>query len=177
MLISLYLPYLHWDSYKRMMKRREIIKQRLLQGRSPPISLKAMRSDVDTKIAWKYLGYDPPFNCSRTLDQYAYPDLRDPRPRDDDQIIYKMTKEWTENGSARRTPRAPRYLQMRDKIGEIFNYKDEEREEYSAWQTKFDDLLDGKVLMVEQLWLWAPDTGMPAFIGLIWILDVCIWYD
>jgi hypothetical protein len=34
--MALYLPYLHWDTYRRMIKRREFVKKRLDQGRARP---------------------------------------------------------------------------------------------------------------------------------------------
>ena len=170
-LISLYFPYLHWDSYKRMIKRRDILKERILQGRSKPAPLKVARSDVENKVAWKYLGYDPPFNCARTLDQYGYPDLLDPRRRDDNQILYKRTQEKIPNPSDWKFSR-PRAMEAHfQRIGEIFGRSDQELEEFEAWQSEFDNVLDGKVLMVEQVWLWVPDTGMAIFQSCILYID------
>jgi len=44
-------------------------------------------------VIWQFLGHDPPINCRRTLDQFGYPSLLDTRARDDDQMLYKMTKQ------------------------------------------------------------------------------------
>ena len=44
-------------------------------------------------MIWQFLGHDPPINCRRTLDQFGYPSLLDTRARDDDQMLYKMTKQ------------------------------------------------------------------------------------
>jgi hypothetical protein len=126
---------------------------------------------VENKVAWKYLGYDPPFNCARTLDQYGYPDLLDPRRRDDNQILYKRTQEKIPNPSDWKFSR-PRAMEAHfQRIGEIFGRSDQELEEFEAWQSEFDNVLDGKVLMVEQVWLWVPDTGMAIFQSCILYID------
>jgi hypothetical protein len=57
------------------------------------------------------------------------------------------------------------------RIGEIFGRSDQELEEFEAWQSEFDNVLDGKVLMVEQVWLWVPDTGMAIFQSCILYID------
>jgi hypothetical protein len=83
--ICLFLPYLHFDSYKRVIRRRNVILQRLRRGRARPIPEEIAKSDsTELQVIWEFLGHDPPMNCRRTLDQYGYPSLRDTRGRDDD---------------------------------------------------------------------------------------------
>ena len=84
---------LHWDTYKRLVRRRFIVKERMEQGRVRPIHqyIKDSKS-IETKMAWKYLGAEFPFHCRRTLDQYGYPNLRSTEARDDDQMLWKRTK-------------------------------------------------------------------------------------
>lgn len=95
--LYLYLPFLHFDSYKTLIKRRGMIKKRMLQGRTRPVPLQVAKDkSKELQIIWEYLGHDPPINCRRTLDQYRYPSMHDTRARDDDQMLYKMTKEKAE---------------------------------------------------------------------------------
>ena len=130
-MMSLYLPYLHWDTYKRMVKRRDIVKRRLNQGRSRPFPESIGSMDLELIVAWKYVNYDLPFHTRRTLDQFGYPNLADTRARDDDQMLYKMTKH------------PP---------------KEKEKNEESSKKDFYETLKDGKVLMVDQVWLWIVDT-------------------
>lgn len=136
-----------------------MILQRLGHGRTHPIPESVAKSEsLESQVIWEYLGHDPPLNCRRTLDQYGYPSLRDTRSRDDDQMLYKLTKEralvpglepalygqmsdssaGTEGSESRRS-----------KTGSQYGGHEDERE---------DDVLNGNVLMVDQLWLWAIDT-------------------
>lgn len=128
----LYLPYLHFDSYKAVIKRRKLIKQRLEQGRSNPVPAWVPNDEsLELKLIWVFLGHDPPINCRRTLDQYQYPSIHDTRARDDDQVLYKLTKE-----------RLPYSTSISS-----FGLQNEE-----------DDVLNGNLLMVDQLWMWIMET-------------------
>ncbi|KAL9565774.1 hypothetical protein ACKAV7_009956 [Fusarium commune] len=155
----LFLPYLHFDSYKRLIRRRELILQRLGHGRARPVPESVAKSDsLESQVIWEFLGHDPPLNCRRTLDQYGYPSLRDTRSRDDDQMLYKLTKERTfapglgpglhgqmSNSSSGSSGSGSRRSKTSSQDGE-----DEEGCE--------DSILNGNVLMVDQLWLWAIDS-------------------
>ncbi|KAF5670816.1 hypothetical protein FDENT_11137 [Fusarium denticulatum] len=155
----LFLPYLHFDSYKRLIRRRELILQRLGHGRARPVPETVAKSDsLESQVIWEFLGHDPPLNCRRTLDQYGYPSLRDTRSRDDDQMLYKLTKERTfapglgpglhgqmSNSSSGSSGSGSRRSKTSSQDGE-----DEEGCE--------DSILNGNVLMVDQLWLWAIDS-------------------
>ncbi|KAG6034232.1 hypothetical protein E4U41_006630, partial [Claviceps citrina] len=183
MYTCLFLPYLHFDSYKRLIRRRHLVIQRLSQGRAQPVPEDVARSDsLELQVMWEYLGHDPPINCRRTLDQYAYPSLRDTRSRDDDQMLYKLTKERVRRpveekgpvlqrlGSSSRVtasdshassqPRQPSsrsaesgsLSSWRERIlGREAHGADEEEEEE-------DKVLNGNVLMVDQLWLWVVES-------------------
>jgi hypothetical protein len=147
-MMSLYLPYLHWDTYTRMVKRRDIVKSRLIQGRSRPTPESIGTMDLELIVAWKYLGYDPPFHTRRTLDQFGYPNLSDTRARDDDQMLYKMTKrppkekeeKPTQDGKAKSAPGDP-------------THEKEDETNPSPKKDFYKTLRDGKVLMVDQVWL------------------------
>lgn len=179
----LFLPYLHFDSYKRLIRRREVILRRLGHGRSRPVPELVAKSDsLELQVVWEYLGHDPPINCRRTLDQYGYPSLRDTRSRDDDQMLYKLTKErpcgpdqdgrtgvyaqWSTTGSggssekdAGQSSAASGWRERLTGRGQADNDAEE------------DSLLNGNVLMVDQLWLWVihsrespnPITRDPAY--------------
>jgi hypothetical protein len=118
----------------------------------------AKSDSLESQVIWEFLGHDPPLNCRRTLDQYGYPSLRDTRSRDDDQMLYKLTKERTfapglgpglhgqmSNSSSGSSGSGSRRSKTSSQDGE-----DEEGCE--------DAILNGNVLMVDQLWLWAIDS-------------------
>lgn len=175
--LYLYFPFLQFDSYKMLVKRRDIIKRRVAQGRTRPVpSEVAKEASLESRVIWEYLGYDPPFNCRRTLDQYRYPSLHDTRARDDDQMLYKMTKERVYfNGKPavaslgpvlRGEERTPTNFEVGDAAG--FGDEDDDQEhldsdsesnEDESDAKPEDDVLDGNVLMVDQLWLWAADSS------------------
>ena len=142
--MTLYFPYLHWDTYKRMITRRDIIKERIAQGRSRPTPNKIGKLDMEHKVSWRYLSYDPPFNTRRTLDQFGYPNLLDTRARDDDQMLYKMTKA----------------QEFREEIGpkKEKSTGSEPADRDESDEDEYEHLKDGKVLMVDQVWLWLVDN-------------------
>ncbi|RYP63780.1 hypothetical protein DL771_009113 [Monosporascus sp. 5C6A] len=124
---------------------------------------------LESRVIWEYIGHDLPLNARRTLDQYGYPSLRDTYARDDDQMLYKLTKERValpsknkqdmydisdgrEQSAAFSTPSPfPRSAET-PIMSEAASYKYESEEDLES------DILDGNVLMVDQLWLWAVDT-------------------
>ncbi|PTB69411.1 hypothetical protein BBK36DRAFT_1165681 [Trichoderma citrinoviride] len=179
MAICLFLPYLHFDSYKRLIRRRELISKRLAHGRARPIPESVAKSDsLELQVIWEFLGHDPPINCRRTLDQFGYPSLRDTRSRDDDQMLYKLTKEryrdpseyqglfnqstsdvgsggssnksGSGSGSGSGGRSGASHASWRDKLTK-------EAEENGEEETE-KDVLNGNVLMVDQLWLWTIST-------------------
>ncbi|RFU78220.1 ankyrin repeat [Trichoderma arundinaceum] len=176
MYVCLFLPYLHFDSYKRLIRRRELIARRLAHGRARPIPESVAKSDsLELQVVWEFLGHDPPINCRRTLDQYGYPSLRDTRSRDDDQMLYKLTKERyydvaeyrglysqtssglasgessskSGNGSGSGSGSGSGTGSWREKLNKQNGDGEEEAEK---------DVLNGNVLMVDQLWLWTIST-------------------
>lgn len=91
--VYLYMPFLHFDTYKAIVKRRALISKRLFQGLRKPIPLDILKEpSLELRVIWEYLDRDPPINIRRTLDQFQHPSL-DTKARDDDQVLYKMTKE------------------------------------------------------------------------------------
>ncbi|KAK0707470.1 hypothetical protein B0H67DRAFT_587675 [Lasiosphaeris hirsuta] len=161
--LSLYLPYLHFDTYQSIVRRRNLIERRLAHGRATPVPQKiADLESLELRVIWEYIGYDPPLNCRRTLDQFGYPSLQDTNARDDDQMLYKLTKQaplplWSraplyKAGSAsRRSLNSKAYLTEKEEKCDSSSDLDTEYEEET-------DLRDGNLLMIDQLWLWAIDT-------------------
>lgn len=91
--IYLCMPFLHFDTYKAIVERRRLISRRLFHGLRKPVPVDILREpSLELKAIWDYLDHDPPINIRRTLDQFQYPSL-DTKARDDDQVLYKMTKE------------------------------------------------------------------------------------
>ncbi|ROV91125.1 hypothetical protein VSDG_07824 [Cytospora chrysosperma] len=176
--LYLYFPFLHFDTYRTLIKRRELIKRRMQQGRTRPVpSDVAKEASRELQVIWEYLGHDPPVNCRRTLDQYRYPSLHDTRARDDDQMLYKMTKERVQAGDkcqdnvSRPVSRGDCRAYTQWEEDEILDDDDKECEnqciaeadgEFEDSDADFDPdddgILDGNVLMVDQLWLWVVDT-------------------
>lgn len=158
--ISLYLPYLHWDTYKMLIRRRHLIKRRLSHGRSRPVPEDVAKMDLEHRVIWDYLGHDLPFNCRRTLDQFGYPNLHDTRARDDDQMLYKMTKQRQRRRnkvSGRRRTEHEGDSRFNEKGGPATDQESTDLEERDSDED--EDVLDGTVLMVDQLWLWAISQG------------------
>ncbi|KAM5344755.1 hypothetical protein ACJ41O_010617 [Fusarium nematophilum] len=154
----IFLPYLHFDSYKRLIRRRELILSRLAHGRARPVPEQVAKSDsLEGQVIWEYLGHDPPVNCRRTLDQYAYPSLRDTRSRDDDQMLYKLTKE---RGGCPPGMTGPGSLhgQVSDISAGSKRSKGSGSQDGGEEEDPEESILNGNVLMVDQLWLWAIDS-------------------
>lgn len=183
--LYLYMPYLHFDTYSNMIKRRNLIRRRLAHGRASPIPKEvAELESLELRVIWEHLSCDPPLSCRRTLDQFAYPSLQDTYARDDDQMLYKLTKKEPHShpvgASLRRTEthhsffswnshgRRSRTLGTKSSSGLGSTSKKEEKEGeprlVSGVDSGLEDtdieqsLKEGNVLMVDQLWLWAIDT-------------------
>ncbi|ODA83503.1 hypothetical protein RJ55_02017 [Drechmeria coniospora] len=166
MYTCLFLPYLHFDSYKRLIRRRDLILRRLDTGRSRPVPESVAKSDsLELQVVWEFLGHDPPVNCRRTMDQYRYPSLRDTRSRDDDQMLYKLTKERT---CAARDQDRSLYGQTSTAGSGSAKGGRQSSSASMGWRERLmgkngaddgDDagssVLNGNVLMVDQLWLWV----------------------
>ena len=160
--ISLHLPYLHWDTYKLLVKRRNLVKRRMLHGRSRPVPKDVSGMDLEHRVIWASLGNDPPFNCRRTLDQFAYPNLHDTRARDDDQMLYKMTKERHKLGGAGSSNTKSHKNHDEHNIDDKQRLSGDQRKTKTEEANADDDILDGTVLMVDQLWLWVISQGMAS---------------
>ncbi|KAK7740988.1 hypothetical protein SLS53_005051 [Cytospora paraplurivora] len=175
--LYLYFPFLHFESYRKLIKRRDLIKRRMKQGRTRPVPREvAQETSKELQVIWEYLGHDPPINCRRTLDQYRYPSLHDTRARDDDQMLYKMTKERIVEGSGYASDELTRLVPklegkaytQRHSVEESPDWNDDDDTDDPEVDSDFegsdtdhspdDNVLDGNVLMVDQLWLWVVDT-------------------
>ncbi|KAI1078676.1 hypothetical protein F5B20DRAFT_200228 [Whalleya microplaca] len=179
--LYLYLPYLHFDTYLNIVRRRNILKRRLKHGRARPVPKDiAELESLELRVVWEFIGHDPPLNTRRTLDQYGYPSLQDTYARDDDQMLYKLTKERIALPFKRKqdmyhvgddgepssamppTSRSPisRLASAVDTLvkSETASHTDESESNLE------DDILNGNALMVDQLWLWSIDqTTLATF--------------
>ena len=161
--LVVYLPYLHWDTFKNLQKREAVIRRRRQQFQVRPIARDvALGWSMEHKVIWQYLTSDRPIHCRRTLDQYGNPNLRTTSYRDQNQTLYKRTKvrayepltkeppvkhkQWSSTGG--RSVAADAAAVVDDDDGDVDD----------------DDVdaafIDGsaKVLMVDQLWLWVLDN-------------------
>lgn len=170
--VYVYLPYLHFDTYKHIVKRRSIITRRLALGRARPVPQDVAKLEsLELRVIWQYLGYDPPLNCRRTLDQFGYPSLKDTYARDDDQMLYKLTKEdktFELPGSQSMVNSPVVDLSDQYSIGtkllhELVKKENEIMATSDADNEMESDLRDGNLLMVDQLWLWTIDSSKLFF--------------
>ena len=146
--LVIYLPYLHWDSFKHMQERAALIKRRHEDTRARPVDREiANGRSMESKLIWQYLTSNLPFHCRRTLDQFGYPSLRNTSVRDADQVLYKRTKMSKDSQAPRDHPMKPF-----KHIGRGTN------RQASVAGGAHEDVV-AKVLMVDQLWLWVLDGG------------------
>ena len=141
-----YLPYLHWDSFRNLQRRAEIIKLRREQPHARPIAKHvANGKSMEHKLIWQHLTSDQPVHCRRTLDQYGYPSLRNTSVRDADQILYKRTRHDAD-------AQPPKELSMKHRL--------QSSRAAASRQSSMPHSNDtvAKVLMVDQLWLWIVDN-------------------
>ncbi|TGO92257.1 hypothetical protein BPOR_0007g00410 [Botrytis porri] len=167
------LDHEHWHSKQVLVKRRAFVKQRIKQGRSRPVPQQVSKLDSqEIQVLWQYLGHGPPINARRTLDQFGYPSLLDTRARDDDQMLYKMTKERhtksdvTTNNTAdgqSNIARMRRPGQGNDEQDAVDENSVDSDNLSDSDPMSDDDVLDGNVLMVDQLWLWVIDGSVVTF--------------
>ncbi len=148
-----YLPYLHWDSFKSLRKRAEIIQRRREQAHARPIAKDvALGRSMEHKLIWQHLTSDRPVHCRRTLDQYGYPSLRNTSVRDGDQILYKRTKADVDV-SQTKEPLPKHKLRSAARRRSVAA---------GAGTDGSDDVASAddaaKVLMVDQMWLWIIDS-------------------
>ncbi|KAI1455207.1 hypothetical protein F4805DRAFT_285651 [Annulohypoxylon moriforme] len=168
--LYLYLPYLHYDTYVNIVRRRNLIKRRMEHGRARPVPKDiAELESLDSRVIWEYIGHDPPFNARRTLDQYGYPSLRETYARDDEQMLYKLTKERLPIPFMRKWDMYHSYdtkgplsalspgIRLAS-AAKMFKSQETASQKGEGEPNPEDNLLDGNVLMVDQLWLWAVDT-------------------
>ena len=142
---AVYLPYLHWDTFKNMQKQAAIIKKRSEQAHARPVIPEiASSTSMAHKLIWQHLTSERPVHCRRTLDQYGYPSLRNTAVRDADQILYKRTKRKSEAGSSQEPPIKEK-PSSRSSVGQ-------------KHRSSGNDDNAAKVLMVDQLWLWIMDN-------------------
>ncbi|KAK1759682.1 hypothetical protein QBC47DRAFT_372787 [Echria macrotheca] len=170
--LYLYFPYLNFDTYKSIVRRRNLIKRRVSHGRAAPVPQQiADLESLELRVIWEHIGFDPPLNSRRTLDQFGYPSLQDTNARDDDQMLYKLTKQ-----EPSRDPVRPRSLHRSatnahsvntghfstsSTFGSGDSKEGDGEAESSGDETCYEeetDLRDGNLLMVDNLWLWAIDT-------------------
>ena len=118
-----------------MVRRRKTVEQRLEQGRSTPVPLDISKaeSNLEAKLIWRYLGSEPPIHLRRTLDQFGYPNLRSTVARDDDQMLWKRTRK---------------VIDLDDEVDDS---------NLSTRSRKPKPFTDGKIIMVDQMWLWIVD--------------------
>ncbi|KAL1837053.1 hypothetical protein VTJ49DRAFT_4322 [Mycothermus thermophilus] len=162
--LFLYMPYLHFDTYHSMIRRRRLISRRRRHGRAKPVpKWVADQESLELKVIWEYIGFDPPLNCRRTLDQFGHHSLRDTNSRDDDQMLYKLTKRDPSpkhrNGSTINPSSFSLNAARPPSVhGSALGDGDDDSDTESTFEPE-TGLKDGNVLMVDQLWLWSIDMN------------------
>ncbi|KAK3303310.1 uncharacterized protein B0T15DRAFT_560288 [Chaetomium strumarium] len=168
--LYLYIPYLHFDTYHSMIRRRKLIAKRRSHGRAKPVpKWVAQQDSLELKVIWEYIGYDPPLNCRRTLDQFGHHSLRDTNSRDDDQMLYKLTKK---DEPSSRWSRISDDSSIRSFVGGSapsakggsVSSSPDDADDDSFGVEPGPELKNGCVLMIDQLWLWSIDmTTLTTF--------------
>ncbi|KAL6715262.1 hypothetical protein ACLMJK_007526 [Lecanora helva] len=149
-----YLPYLHWDSFKSLQKRADIIRRRREQAHARPVAKDvASGRSMEHKLIWQYLTSDRPLHCRRTLDQYGYPSLRNTTVRDADQILYKRTKADVDGGPVKESNIRHKHRPFLGRQSVASGYSVDSND----GSLKSGD--QAKVLMVDQMWLWIIDRN------------------
>ena len=142
-----YLPYLHWDSFRNLQKRADIIKKRREQPHARPIAKDVVHGEsMEHKLIWQDLTSDRPVHCRRTLDQYGYPSFRNTSVRDADQILYKRTKPDAHTQQSKESSTKSKQMLQSTRGAAARQFL----------VPNVDDAI-AKVLMVDQLWLWILD--------------------
>lgn len=138
-------------------------------GRARPVPEDiAELESLESRVIWQFIGNDHPLNARRTLDQYGYPALQDTWARDDDQMLYKLTKQTITDPVKRKRdmyhtgedqPSAvspnSRMTSPADRLTKVDDINGAE----GSKPNPEDDAINGNVLMVDQLWLWAVDNS------------------
>jgi hypothetical protein len=137
-----------------MIRRRKLIAKRRRHGRAKPVPEWLEQESLELKVIWEYIGYDPPMNCRRTLDQFGHHSLKDTNSRDDDQMLYKLTKKDTPNNGPGRSWAARSLHSAQGSFSSMYTGTD-----VDFGIEPGSELKDGHVLMVDQLWLWSIDMS------------------
>jgi hypothetical protein len=145
-----------------MIQRRKLVAERRAHGRAKPVpSSVAQKESLELKVIWEYIGFDPPLNCRRTLDQFGHHSLHDTKSRDDDQMLYKLTKKDTPaQGSQSPNNSSTRSSAKRSSLlakGYSSSSRDSSSVDFGTEPEP--ELKNGYVLMVDQLWLWSIDMS------------------
>jgi hypothetical protein len=162
--LFLYLPDLHFDTYHSMIRRRKLTTKRRCHGRAKPVpSWVAEQESLELKVIWEYIGFDPPLNCRRTLDQFGHHSLRDTNSRDDDQMLYKLTKKdapspfnHMSNNASARSLNGQSWPSTSESVSSLYGDADVE-----FGVEPGSELKNGHVLMIDQLWMWSIDMSKP----------------
>lgn len=156
--LVVYLPYLHWDTFKNLQKREAIIKRRRQQFEVRPIAKDvALGRSMELKVIWQYLTSDRPIHCRRTLDQYGNPNLRTTSYRDHNQTLYKRTKVGAYEQLIREPPVKQRQWSSTGRRSVAASIAVDDEDGDGDGDAAFIDER-AKVLMVDQLWLWVLDN-------------------
>jgi Mg2+ and Co2+ transporter CorA len=152
--MSLFFPYLHWDTLGDLKTRNDLSERRRRQNRSYPPEPGISNSCLEHQMIWWYLNNasDLPFHVRRSLDQYGYPNLSNTKARDLDQVLSKRTRPQQKSTNLFQGSLASMWHKERTKSGKK-NFRSKE-------ETKTVDLNDeSRVLMVDTLWLWIVEPG------------------
>ncbi|KAI9798830.1 MAG: hypothetical protein M1825_004953, partial [Sarcosagium campestre] len=162
--LALYIPYLHWDSFRAFKIRASTIKKRLLEARSVAVDKEIAESEsLERRWIWQYLP-SRQIHCRRTLDQFRYPNLPNTAVRDGDQILYKRTSKLVNANSAMDYKSLS--AEVKVKVGTSATSQSRDlrtlvtratREIAAKNEREMKDEDGGKILMVDQLWLFIMD--------------------
>ncbi|KAF1987167.1 hypothetical protein K402DRAFT_420401 [Aulographum hederae CBS 113979] len=162
--LSIYLPYLHFDTFGNLMRRNDVISNRHRQQHVHPVSNSVRKGPLEHKLIWQNLtnSANLPFHHRRSLDQYGYPTLANTSARDMDQVLYKRTRGGRPEAWDTSQPR-PQHA-TKSYLAELWDKERSAQGKDPKSKLTFAGQTGGyyrdersKVLMVDQLWLWVAD--------------------
>jgi hypothetical protein len=137
--LSIFFPYLHWDTFENLKARRSLVEKRLNQDRPYPVDKGLSNDCIEHQLIWWYCRNfaELPIHVRRSLDQYGYPNLANTKARDLDQILYKRTRP-------KSTPTGKKAFNSEERRGRDKTVSDGQETTPDRWESR--------VLMVDQLW-------------------------
>jgi len=153
--MAMFMPYLHWDTFRSLKARNAVIKKRSDQEHIRPVANQILKGNsLEHRVIWQFMGSNRPIHCRRTLDGYGYPSLASIESRDMDQVMFKRTSRVAATAKPMKKPA--------NYFSSLLWSARSSRPKPAA--TKKINADAAYVLMVDELWMWIlQDDCMVTF--------------